>query len=409
MVPNTMPLSEIAEKEYPPLPGGAVYLNSGCCGRKPTSVSAAIARCQAGFDLNPCHVTFNDTSIQSQARAAAAALLSVPEQNILFGQSTTNILQIMLSSLLLNEGDELVVTDQEHGSLRTIARYLSEKRGIVVRTYKMPEYIEANRGGEFASEIFCRGILAQVNERTKLVAVSAIVSYTGFKPDMAELAVALDKRGVLLLADCAHGPGHIDCSQYFSAGNSGANLPLWVASGHKWLGGPNGTAFAYVRSDLRAKLQPVNLGDVYYEKLEANPEDLSRLEGMGTSDVCKMRGLTAALDLHSGIKDDAIGYQRELASYLRGRLESELAPDFRVANLFDRPQDSTSIVNFRFAKERLKVTNLQEYLLSEHKIAVQLDYLSLTPAFGMRISCHISNSRDDIDKLVEALKKVVIK
>lgn len=391
---------QAVRQEYPPDKDGHIYFNSGCCGRKPQSVLDAMARADEKINTNPCHFTFLDNSPVDQARETVSQLLSVPKENILLACSTTNALQILMQSFLLRPGDELVTTDQEHGSLRTIAQYLSETRGIVVRRHAIDLARTAEVG---ASEHLCQGLLSLVNEKTKLVALSKIVSYTGWCPDLSVLARGLEARGVPLIADCAHGPGQMLCQP--------EGYPMWVASGHKWLGAPNGTAFAYVRSDLAERLIPVSLSDTYYAKKDANPCDLARLEGTGTSDQSRWRGLTRAIDLHLSLGSEAVvHYQLELAKYLRHKLEAGLSPQFRTEDLFDKePQQCTSMLNFRFEPERLKVPNLQDYLWEEHKIAVQLDFLNIVPGNGMRVSCHISNSRDDIDCLLAALENVVIK
>jgi isopenicillin-N epimerase len=316
-----------------------------------------------------------------------------------------------MQSFLLKEGDELVTTDQEHGSLRTIAQYLSETRGIVVRKHHVrssrqldPDFdLKSDAKLDNESTTHCQGLLSLVNEKTKLVAVSEIVSYTGWRPDLTMLAEELETKGVPLIADCAHGPGQMLCRP--------KRYPMWVGSAHKWLGAPNGTAFAYVRPDLAERLIPVTLSDTYYGKRDLNAADLSRLEGTGTGDQARWRGLTRAIDLHLSLGVEAVvQYQIELAKYLRHKLETTLGPQFRTSNSFESaPHECTSMLNFRFGPERLKVPNLQDYLWHDHKIAVQLDYLNIDPGKGMRVSCHVSNSKEEIDRLLNALASAVIK
>ena len=116
-------------------------------------------------------------------------------------------------------------------------------------------------------------------------------------------------------------------------------------------------------------------------------------------------------DLHLALGVEAVvQYQIELTAYLRHNLEATFAPVFRTKDLFvSMPAHCTSMLNFRFPPERLKVPNLQDYLWNEHKIAVQLDYLNTEPGQGMRVSCHVSNTRAEVDRLLAALAQVVIK
>lgn len=333
-----------------------------------------------------------DSGPFDSARLAVSQLLNVPTKNVLLTPSTTHALQIIMQSFLLNEGDELVTTDGEHGGLKSIAQYLSETRGVVVRSH----HIDPNEG----SKGLCDGLIGLINANTRLVAVSEIVGYTGWRPDLNALSEFVNQRKLLLLVDGAHAPGQGDCnpSQY----------PLWVGSGHKWLGGPNGTAFAYIRSELIPQLQPAALGDKYYVRRDADPFDLTRLESQGTSDVTRWAGLSAAIKLHLELGPELVSkHQKSLARYLRNQLQDRLAPNFRCPEFNEDSKDATSLLTFYWPPDRLKVDDLQEFLWTKHRIAVQLDFLHDKPAHGMRISCHAANSTAELDLLVDALNSVI--
>jgi len=156
---------EAVAREYPADKDGSVYLNSGCCGCKPSSVLDSVSRFYQTFKRNPCHFTFNDTAPVDQARLAVSRLLNVPVETIMLAFSTTNALQILMQSFLLEDGDELITTDHEHGSLRTIAKYLAETRGIIIKKYQFPS---SNNVAANDSKTLCQGLLSLVSEKTNL-------------------------------------------------------------------------------------------------------------------------------------------------------------------------------------------------------------------------------------------------
>lgn len=382
---------ELVQREFPCI-GDALYLNTGSCGRKPQSVLKALASGWEQLNENPTITTFMDPSPWQAARSVAARLLDVPERNLLLVQNSTQGLQLIMQSLLLRAGDELVTTDYEHGSVRVIARYLEETRGIVVRKHN----VDAFEG----SEALAKGILDLVTAKTKLVVVSEIFSYSGWRPDLSFLVEGLARRDVQLLVDGAHGPGQIKCRP--------ARYPLWVGSGHKWLGGPNGTGFAYVSPDMVSRLEPVWLGDYFYEIKDADIQDLKRFESQGTSDVVRWRGVEAACELQFKLSSEKIIERSfDLVQYLRSKLEP-LSPIYKTPEHTLEPHDSrTAMLAFRFDRKRVPVADLREELWSRYQIWVQPNFIDEIPGHGMRISCHYSLNEADLDRFVSALSKVL--
>ena len=271
----------LIEAEFPRTTD-AIYLNAGSNGRKPASVLETINTSWQQLNINPTLTSFLDPEPWTRAREACAQILNVPSKSLLLTQSTTQGLHLIMQSLLTKAGDELVTTNHEHGSLNTIARYLEESKGIIVRRCE----VRPEAGG--AS--FCLSVLDQVTERTKLVAVSEIGCYTGWRPDIAPLSEALALLDLPLLVDGAHVAGQVWAEA--------ARYPLWVGSAHKWLGAPNGTGFAYIAPNLVPRMEPVWLGDHFYDLRDDDIEDLARFEAIGTADVVRLDALTCACRLY---------------------------------------------------------------------------------------------------------------
>src|SRR6185369_17267921 len=123
-------------------------------------------------------------------------------------------------------------------------------------------------------------------------------------------------------------------------------------------------------------------------------------------DVVKWLGLTAACDLQRklGIAEVATE-QMKLAIYLRERLSEEFNPHFRTpAYRKEAASETTSMVTFYFDDEKVKVDDLRKELWEDHRIWVQPDFLNAHPGHGMRIACHVSNTRENIEALLAKLK-----
>lgn len=383
----------IVEREFPRAPGGVTYLNAGSAGRKPNCVLEAISQGWQHLNINPTRTTFIEEEWIASARNLAVRLFSVDPSSLLLTDNTTQGLQLIMQSFLKNPGDELITTDHEHGSVKTVIRYLEETRGIVTRINSVD--------ADTSSDQFCLNILSSVSERTKLVVLSEIDCFTGWRPDLNTIVESLALLDVPLLVDGAHAPGHIVARP--------GTYPMWVGSGHKWLGGPNATGFAFVSQDLIPRLEPVWLGDYFFNKKDDDIYDISRFECKGTSDVVRWNGLAAALDLHLQLDAPAVlAYQKALVRYLKEQLAATFDVAFRTPPFNGHSgEEHVGLLTFFFQEGNLSTEDLRQSLWDDHKIWVQPDFLNKNPGQGARVSCHYSLQEQDLDTLVKALKQYV--
>lgn len=383
----------IVDREFPRALGGVTYLNAGSAGRKPGCVLDAISQGWQHLNINPTRTTFLEEEWITSARNLAARVFSVDTGGLLLTNNTTQGLQLIMQSFLKNPGDELITTDHEHGSVKTVIRHLEETRGIVTRMHSVD--------ADVSSDQFCLNILSSVSERTRLVLLSEIDCFTGWKPDLNTIVESLALLDVPLLVDGAHSPGHV-------IARPGA-YPMWVGSGHKWLGGPNATGFVYVTQDLIPRLEPVWLGDYFFNKKDDDIYDITRFECGGTTDVVRWKGLSAALELHLQLDAHAVlSYQRSLVRYLRNQLAENFNVAFRTPPFSEHPgEEHAGLLTFYFPEPNLLTGDLRQSLWNDHKIWVQPDFLNKTPGHGARVSCHYSLQEEDLDMFVKTLRQYV--
>lgn len=329
------------------------------------------------------------------ARAAFAKLLGVAPQQLILTQNSTQGLQLIMHSLLLEAGDELVTTNTEHGSVTSIARHLGETRGVLTK--------RANADPKLGSEALCAAILNLVTTKTRLIVVSQISSYTGWRADLQHLEQEAKKLGVPVLIDGAHSMGQLAGPEIIGESS------LWVGSAHKWLGGPNGTGVSYVAPEMVPLLKPVSVGDHYFDALETDARDISRFESGGTADVVRWYGVSKACELQDIIGADKIRRnQFALAQYLREELERAYQPLFRLPSLAEATAaEATALVSCYWPAERVRVPDLREALWNKSKIWIQPDFLNAKPGCGIRVACHYANTRAEVDRLLEALGEFI--
>ncbi len=377
--------------EWPAPADGSIYLNSGSCGRKPQSVWQSLEKGYRRFNDNPTRLTFLDEEIWQDARLASSQYLGVAQEDLAFMANSTQGLEIVLKSFLNSSGDSLLTTDEEHGSVKAIARYLQESKNVDVQIYSVFQAAQD-------SQKLCQGLIDALSEKTKLVLVSEIFSSCGWRPDYSMLAGELRARGIPLLMDGAHaaGQGPLSLSHY----------DVWVGSAHKWLGAPNGTGWLYCSQPWQEKITPVNIGDRFFN---GGQSALSRLEWRGTMDTVKLLGLTSACRLFLSLGEQAVAArQMELTEYLRNGL-AELALNVGRKIEIKTPAttgETSGMLTFILLPGQSRCPSLLHYLWEEHKIWAQPDFFYGKEGDGLRISCHIMNTESELERLLEALSRV---
>lgn len=381
---------ERVRSEWTPPRDGSAYLNTGSCGRKPKVVIDALKNALEQINVNPTYSVFLDQEPWQKARQAACRLFSVDLKSLLLTHSTTQGMQMIMQSFLLHENDEVITTSHEHGSTKAILRFLQETRGIKIRVHEIDPLA--------GSAAFCQGLLSLASDKTCLVQVSEIDCASGWRPDLTPLVADLERASIPLLVDGAHTPGQglTRPSQY----------PLWTGSGHKWLCGPNGTGFVYAAPHLVSRLQPLWLSDKVYL---GEPDDLSRFEYQGTTDISRLAGLAEACSLYESLGSDAaVAQQRKLVRYLRQALSERFSGSRQpVIRTPDIDAESTGMLTFTWPEDRIPVNDLRETLWQDYKIWIQPDFYYGLPAHGMRISCHIATTEAELDRLMDALDKII--
>jgi L-cysteine/cystine lyase len=206
------------------------YLNAGSLGpiARPTSEAMA-ARIRRDLEQGRGGSGYYEEmlGLRRRVRAGLAATIGVPPESVALTSSTTEGCNIVLSGLRLRPEDEVVTTDTEHfGLLGPL--HASGARVRVARVRLLPP------------EQALAAILAEVGERTRLVALSHVSWQTGNLLPVEELREAT---GVPMLVDGAQAAGAIAVEA--------RGFDFYTVSAHKWLCGPDSVGALYVRDPER--------------------------------------------------------------------------------------------------------------------------------------------------------------
>jgi selenocysteine lyase/cysteine desulfurase len=318
-----------------------------------------------------------------QARHLAADLLNAQPTEIALVPNTTFGLNLVARGFPWLTGDNIVVPENEFPSNLYAWMSLTD---LGVETRRVP--VERGR-------IDLERLLAACDERTRLIAVSWIGYYTGWRIDVAELCRAAHERGILVMLDAIQGLG------VFPLDVAATQVDFVAADGHKWMLGPEGAGIFYVRTEHLAKLRSFYAGWNSVEgrhdfsRIVWQPrEEAARFEG-GTQNMAGFIGLAASLKLlrSLGVSPQSSPVAEailRIANLAHGRLLQ------RGAEMISphEPGSESGILTFR-------IPNADPMQLRRRCLDANVA-LSVRGG-GIRISLHGYNNEDDLDRLVAIL------
>ena len=211
------------------------YLNTGSVGPVPTAaadaarseIDDALANGRGGKAHFERLIEMGD-----RLRAGVASLMGAAPGEIALTGATTDGVNAVVAGLDLGPGDEVLTSDEEHPGLLAPLASARERRGVTVRVAPFAELAGA------------------VTAQTRLVACSHVSWQSGRLID----ARALSDAGVPVLLDGAQGLGAVPVDV------EALGCDYYAASGQKWLCGPIGSGYLYVRSERIAELAPAAPG-----------------------------------------------------------------------------------------------------------------------------------------------------
>jgi selenocysteine lyase/cysteine desulfurase len=242
-------------------------------------------------------------------RHLGGEIMGCPAQDITIVGSTSGGLSIIAEGLRWQQGDEVLVGDEEFAA--NVAPWLNlADHGVRVVRYPQPD-------GRIDPDTVGRAI----TDHTRVLSVSWVAFHTGWIAPLAQLAGICLERGVHLVVDAIQGLGVLPMNVKVIGADA------VVADGHKWLLGPEGAGLMATTPSFRARLRPVisgwrNInrepGSFFLHHLEHH-EDGRRFEPGAVNDV-GIAGLGAALDLLVNIGQDNIQERVEMLSRLLTRI-----------------------------------------------------------------------------------------
>jgi cysteine desulfurase/selenocysteine lyase len=210
----------------------ATYLNTASRGPMPRTVVTAIME-SLYVQKFPHHVsdsTFFERS--NRLRASLAAMLAATPAEIALTTGASAGMSAVVQSIAWKPGDEVITAKGEFPVQYTTWKPMEAKAGVTLKTVApRDQFISAD------------DLIRAITPRTRVVSVSHVRFDDGTLLDASRLAAACHAQGVLLVLDVSQSCGAMPLDV------AALGADFMVCAGYKWLFGPYGTGFLWIRSE----------------------------------------------------------------------------------------------------------------------------------------------------------------
>ncbi len=364
-----------------PLQDKRVYFNNGTFGPSPSPVLDTIKKY-----LDESNTT-GEYGHTDKAREALAAFVGVKAEELSLTHNTTEGINIVTWGLPLKAGDEVIVTLHEHvgNALPWLNR--AKLHGIVLKPFEPAMTADEN----------LNRIKALVTPKTKVIAIPHVTCTTGLVLPIKEIAVWARSRNIFTAIDGAHGSGT------FNLNLKDLGCDFYATSCHKWMLGPNGTGFLYVREELLDSLQAYQVGaysDTGWD-LYSNPPSMAAYVptahryDYGSQSMPMYMGAAASAAFHASVGKDKIEARvKELSTLLFEGL-SQYKQKLDILT----PEEAASRISMITFKP--KNIGYREFNDLGAKAGFRLRVVPESHLDALRVSTHIYNSKEEVERFVE--------
>ncbi len=377
------------------------YLDSGATTQKPQCVINAIEsyykECNANPHRGAYSLSIEATEKYESTREKIAKFINARNiEEIIFSKNATESLNLIAYSYGLDnlkKDDEVVLSIMEHHSNLVPWQYVTKK------TNSKLKFMYINKNYELSKE----EIESKITDKTKVVGITHVSNVLGTINNVKEIIKYAHKKGAVVIVDASQSIPHMKIDV------QDLDADFLVFSGHKMFA-PLGIGVLYGKKELLNKMTPFLMGgdmiEYVYEqnttfaplpnKFEAGTQNVEGVIGLGSAiDYIEKIGYKEIQNVEEAITKYAVNELSKLdflELYITPHLENHSTViSFNIKGV--HPHDVASILDSNGVCVRS----------GNHCAQPLLRYLGMDST--CRASFSIYNTKEDVDNLVEALKK----
>jgi len=378
-----------------------VFLDNASTTQKPQSVIDTLSHYYENYNSNIhrgiYQIAEKATAAYEKTRDKAAEFIGADDRrSIVFTKGTTESINLVANSWggqSLKPNDEVLITEMEHHSNIIPWQLICDRTGANLK------YIPINDDGT----LDLSSPEKYFTNKTKIVCVIHQSNVFGTVNPIPEIVKYAHEVGALVLVDGAQSIPH------HRVNISELNCDFFAFSGHKMMG-PTGVGVLFAKPELLEAMHPFLGGGEMIRKvtLEGSTwNDIPWKFEAGTPNIAQVIGLGSAIDyINKTGMDNISNYENILLNYAQEKLQK-----IPRINIYGMAKDKGAVISFNL--ENIHPHDVA-HILDTYGIAIRAGHHCAQPimkklnvAATNRASLYLYNTLEEIDQLVEGLRKTV--
>lgn len=378
-----------------------IYFDNGATTQKPKCVVEEIEKVyyttNANVHRGVHHLSQQATDLAEESRAVVQQFINAKHsREVIFTKGTTESINLVAHSFcwqFCKEGDEIIISAMEHHANIVSWQLQEEIRGIRLRV------IPINEKGELRMDEFKK----LISPKTRLVSVMHISNVLGTVNPIEDIIEIAHRHDIPVLIDAAQSVQHMEVDV------QKLDCDFLAFSAHK-VYGPNGVGVLYGKEKWLNLMPPYQGGGEMISQVSFKKTTFNELPfkfEAGTPNYPDVIAFAKAINYIKNIGLDSIKeYEDQLLSYCTDELKK-----IENIRIFGTSDNKSSVISFL-------IGNIHHYdmgmLLDKMGIAVRTGHHCAQPLMEelgiegtVRVSIAFYNTKEEIDKLIEGIKRVV--
>ncbi len=320
--------------------------------------------------------------LREESRKKVAKQLGVSADEIALVRNTSEANNTINNGLSLEEGDEVVLWDQNHPTNNVAWDVRAARFGLTVKRVSTPKHPKS-------SQELIDTFIKALSANTKVLSITHVSNVSGIHLPAKQIVEAAHAKGVYVHVDGAQSWGALDVNLRDIGCDS------YSASAHKWFMGPKEAGLLYVKESNIPRIWPNVVAPGWGDDVDPDPTGARKFESLGQRDDACLAAIGTTVDFHNAVGAAQVEARlMELATALKtGLVDAGL--------MLVTPEDPKLSGGVCILEvDRGKSREVKDRLYDEHGIAG-------APTGGLRLCPHVYNTMEHVERAVQGMKAIL--